>query len=415
MGQETVYCFKCQKRIHGTDYAKGLAYQVENNFCCSGCAVHVLETLPPKAKEQLLAKMFKATQERQSTSSGALKTQGGGAPSAHSTARIPVAPTRPAAPPSSTVPMMVGVAVALAAVVLAVIFLTSSSSPPPPPPAPVAQPKPRIVEPPPPAGPTPEERRAKEAVQKARDFATVNPRNFEGQAEQWRAALRDAERTGYEQEVRRELDRSETRARDLLEQEFADLGREARAVLARKDFKGAVELVEKARTKHSGGWPARVDGLLRELETARENSWHPIFDGRTTSCLGTYSAAYWRVEDGALLRNPAKDQAAQSREDFTDGEFRFRFSVQGASQFYIAVRQGDSQVRFMATRAAMDALEGKIHELIITCKGNSITATLDGVATPLMTLGKVLPKGRLQFNHVEGVFRIHSIDIRDVP
>ena len=59
MGQEVVYCFKCQTRIHGTDFAKGQAYQVENNFCCSACVVGVLETLPPKAKEQLLAKMFK--------------------------------------------------------------------------------------------------------------------------------------------------------------------------------------------------------------------------------------------------------------------------------------------------------------------------------------------------------------------
>src|SRR3954465_8886591 len=66
MGQEIVYCFKCQKRIVGADYAKGLAFQLENNSCCSGCAVQVLDTLPAKAKEQLLSKMFKATQERQS-------------------------------------------------------------------------------------------------------------------------------------------------------------------------------------------------------------------------------------------------------------------------------------------------------------------------------------------------------------
>src|SRR6185503_9724777 len=115
MGQEVVYCFKCPRRIHGTEFAKGQAYQVENNFCCSACAVGVLETLPPKAKEQLLAKMFKSTHERQPAS---------GAPPASSTARIPHAPPRPvkAGPASSSGPLMAGIVGAIVAVILVVIF-----------------------------------------------------------------------------------------------------------------------------------------------------------------------------------------------------------------------------------------------------------------------------------------------------
>ena len=59
MGQEIVYCFKCQKRILGTEIAKGLAYHVGNQICCSTCVVLVLDTLPPKQKEELLAKMLR--------------------------------------------------------------------------------------------------------------------------------------------------------------------------------------------------------------------------------------------------------------------------------------------------------------------------------------------------------------------
>src|SRR5436190_22786152 len=103
MGQEIVYCFKCQKRILGGDYAKGLAYQLEHNSCCSVCAVKVLDTLPPKAKEQLLGKMFKATHEHQSSSSAAHRVIKSPSP-ASSTRRIPVVTT--AAPPSST-PLLV--------------------------------------------------------------------------------------------------------------------------------------------------------------------------------------------------------------------------------------------------------------------------------------------------------------------
>ena len=39
MRQEIVYCFKCQKRIITADNAKVLAYQLENNSCCSTCAI----------------------------------------------------------------------------------------------------------------------------------------------------------------------------------------------------------------------------------------------------------------------------------------------------------------------------------------------------------------------------------------
>src|SRR6185369_9949178 len=113
MGQEVVYCFKCQKRITSTDFTKGQAYQVENNFCCSSCAVVVLETLPPKAKEQLLAKMFKATHDREAASVSSSKTSAN--PGASSTARIPHATPRPMRVdgPSSSGPWIAGIAGAI--------------------------------------------------------------------------------------------------------------------------------------------------------------------------------------------------------------------------------------------------------------------------------------------------------------
>src|SRR6185503_19759701 len=137
MGQEVVYCFKCQKRITSTDFAKGQAYQVENNFCCSSCAVGVLEKLPPKAKEQLLAKMFKATHDREAASSSSAKTSAN--PPASSTARIPHATPRPmrGGAPSSSGPMMAGIVGAIVAVILVVIFASSGGSAPPSAPPPV--------------------------------------------------------------------------------------------------------------------------------------------------------------------------------------------------------------------------------------------------------------------------------------
>ncbi len=48
MGKEIVYCGTCQRRILGDELDKGSAYQVGNQFTCSTCAVHLLETLPPR-------------------------------------------------------------------------------------------------------------------------------------------------------------------------------------------------------------------------------------------------------------------------------------------------------------------------------------------------------------------------------
>ena len=66
MGREIVYCCKCQRRILGDELDKGTAYQVKNTITCSSCALQVLETLPPKEKEALLAKMFRETKDRRS-------------------------------------------------------------------------------------------------------------------------------------------------------------------------------------------------------------------------------------------------------------------------------------------------------------------------------------------------------------
>src|SRR6185436_9389469 len=365
MGQEVVYCFKCQKRIHGTEFAKGQAYQVENNFCCSACAVGVLETLPPKAKEQLLAKMFKATHDRQSSTSG-------GSPSASSTGRIPHATPRPmkVAEPSSSGPLIAGVVGAIVAVILVVVFLSSGSTPPPPPPAVTPKAPPPVVKVD--SGPTAEEKRAKEAMTKAREFAITNPKDLEGQLRQWRAALAENERTGYEAEARRETEKAESRIKEAVAQELADLERQARDLASKRDFKAALELVDRARPKRSTvDWTSRIDALRRDLEerSLAGPPWRPIFDGRTNGFVVSLAAQVWHVDDGALTRDLTKpDQAAQSREDFGDGEFRFRFVVEKVSGFFFTIRQAAGGAgRVAYSKPMANALSAGPHDLVFTC------------------------------------------------
>ncbi len=474
MGQEIVYCFKCQKRILGTEIAKGLAYQVRNQFCCSTCVVLVLDTLPPKAKEELLAKMFRATQERQAGSSQALKSLPGTSP-ASSTRRIPTTTgnltdhsLRPAVEESSSTALVVGISVAVVALVLLALFLSGGRSTPTPAPVNAVKRAPPPPPPPPPdSGPSPEEKRrtetAKQGMSKAVAFTQANPKDVEGQVLAWRTALLEAERTGYEAEARRELEKAEARVKEASAKRVTDFDRQVRELLGRKEFKAAQDLLDQARGRSSApewtsllerlqlsvqdavarsfaelkekavasrdrGAKAEIDAAkaevarwgfpqyVTELDAALVLPWRPLFDGKSSrSFMGSEAAQHWTVVDGALVHAPDHKlrQAGQSKEDIADGEVRFRFVVQGASQLSFSVRQASGgAVRGIYYRPELEGFAPGEHEFIFTCRGNQISATLDGKPKALQIDGKVLAKGRLQFGTPDGVFRILAVEYR---
>ena len=130
--------------------------------------------------------------------------------------------------------------------------------------------------------------------------------------------------------------------------------------------------------------------------------------------MGVGSAEYWTVVDGALTPAEGKSRSAgQSKEDYGDGEIRYRFSVQGVSQAYLAVRQGSGgAVRAVFRHPAAEGLGNGEHELIFACKGTEVTARLDGKSVSLVNDGQVNLKGRLQFSSPDGVFRISGVDYR---
>src|SRR5262245_32359205 len=139
MGQEIVYCSKCQKRILGADFEKGLAFEVGNLVSCSTCAADLLKTLPAGEREKLLARMFRATQARTADA----PEPAASAERPGSTRRIPVASPTPGST-SATAPIAITAAVIAVAIVIAAVALSGSSERTPPP-APSAAPK--IVEP----------------------------------------------------------------------------------------------------------------------------------------------------------------------------------------------------------------------------------------------------------------------------
>lgn len=159
---------------------------------------------------------------------------------------------------------------------------------------------------------------------------------------------------------------------------------------------------------------ALPEGEIRVLAMVPpERPWTAIFDGRTLECLQGVSRQGWKVEEGAIVRGEVKN-AAQTARVFEDGEIRVRFEIQGLETLRFNVRQGEEgfyYVKFDSTNASL--VEGGIRDLVFTCRGDSVTAALDGRDIPVAR-ERNPRRGRLQFNGGGRVFRILAIDFREL-
>lgn len=147
MGQEILYCFKCQTRLLGSDFDKGHAFRVNSQAACPQCVRELLAHLPdPDAELERLKRAQVPKASGLTPSSTRIPAVSG--------PRLQPPPPRPSAPeppkPKTRGPLAVaglvgGVVVLL---VLAIVFSGSketrpTSEPAPPPPTPVPVPVPR--------------------------------------------------------------------------------------------------------------------------------------------------------------------------------------------------------------------------------------------------------------------------------
>lgn len=138
--------------------------------------------------------------------------------------------------------------------------------------------------------------------------------------------------------------------------------------------------------------------------------WRPLFDGSTNACLRGSNSG-WTVDTGALTYVPGTNDAAQTREEISDGELRIRFEVKDAERLWFNLRQGAAAGYGVLFENDLKSLEGKPHELIFTAKGEQVTATLDGKPHPVTVHGAGR-SGCLQFNGKGRVIRILSLEMR---
>jgi serine/threonine-protein kinase len=182
----------------------------------------------------------------------------------------------------------------------------------------------------------------------------------------------------------------------------------------RKEVKGVCLIAWHSGRDQSGSCGLDQVELLREPDRPPEEAWRAIFDGRSLDWLPRECQDAWRLEDGALAANPAAtvSQAAQTTEMFGDGEIRIRFEVKNATTLYFAVRQGPKG-RYAAywRGPALEELRGAVHELVFVCRGDSVSATLDGELVPLENHGSPR-EGSVQFNATAPGLRVYSLEVR---
>ena len=252
MGREIVYCCQCQRRILGDELDKGTAYQVGNKITCSSCALQVLETLPPKEKESLLAKMFRETKDRQSKHPGP--------PSARALpSSTPPAIRRPAAAPGAPkVGWMAGAAVgAIVAAIVLWLAVGGSREP---------------AEPPKsgPSAPSSDEirrQKAADAIRKAREYSKGLAAEIDTQVALWQDAVFAADGTSYLADARREHEAAKVRQRETVSKDLSDLEQRLAPLLDKQEFKAAQDALEKIRTKRAvPEWTVEITRRAKSID-----------------------------------------------------------------------------------------------------------------------------------------------------
>ena len=121
----------------------------------------------------------------------------------------------------------------------------------------------------------------------------------------------------------------------------------------------------------------------------------------------------WGLEKSALVNWVERPVALQTDRSFEDGEVRVRFECQDASYLGFNIRLGKTAGFGVSwDRRKIVEMAGAERELIFSCRGEEVTATLDGKPLSVTEHSRNL-SGTLHFGCVGGLLRIRSIDYRE--
>jgi len=187
MGQEVLYCSRCQVRVVGSDFEKGEAYRVGDKVACNKCAMEMLATAPLPLQQQILDQKRKALDKK----TGPAPPVSRGLTGSSTAVRGPKVAKSPRLPLAA----VAGIVATLIAVV-GVLVMSAGSAPPP---APAVKPAPPPVFPPAPAPKDP-------AAEAKREFEAAERKRIEQTAAEQTALLARAREMGVNGEYQKAAD-----------------------------------------------------------------------------------------------------------------------------------------------------------------------------------------------------------------
>src|SRR5436190_21455206 len=114
MGQEILYCCRCQTQLRGHEFERGKAFRFDAQACCLECAPEMLKSLPNEKVQVLLKQMAAASAPQPAQKSEAQRLQ---FPAANAAAGMKPPPSFRARSPVGTI-VFVSAALAVALVIL---------------------------------------------------------------------------------------------------------------------------------------------------------------------------------------------------------------------------------------------------------------------------------------------------------
>jgi hypothetical protein len=283
MGNEIVYCTRCQDRLLASDFEDAKAVWSAGKPYCSGCIMGVIATLPPEEEQRILEQLAhkRAAQSGAATS----ETPRRGTSRKTSTSRIPVVKADPRAAGdgrSGAGPVLLVLA-ALAIIVVAIAALSGGGDRP----AESSRPRERTVElprtdpvaPPPPADPARDraarrEEAARKAIEKAREYGRTNPSDLPGRIALFEEAAWESRETSLASEARREHEQLQKQRADWIVSQFGPTRDKALAAAAASRYGEAMELLAKERGRHAGAdWSSAIDQNLLKIRQTVDQSY----------------------------------------------------------------------------------------------------------------------------------------------
>ncbi|HEV3026112.1 MAG TPA: hypothetical protein VG457_00985, partial [Planctomycetota bacterium] len=285
MGQEIVYCSRCQTQLRTADFEKGVGVHLEGQAYCKKCARDAVSSLPAEKQAQLL-KQVEASKDPEKRLERDL-------PPGSTTDRIPKVnsarpPTRRLLSRDSGSRSLLGVVAVIvpAAIGIVIVIEMSGGGPARALPEQVSRPSTSVMTKPIlPPGDKPKTRLdqlrdptipalslekregiAKESLRQARDYAAANPSDFTGQHSRFEEAAWEARETSLQETARVELKAVEKREIESFSPELSALDSKTRQAQESEEFAKTLTLLEEAKGRHPGtGWAGEVERRVAQI------------------------------------------------------------------------------------------------------------------------------------------------------